>query len=165
MLTCHIVSHLPPAICATTLLPQSLLQPSPHPNRSCCAVCISSPTLVTFSARCRYCCRNPLLALTALVAPSTARSCCTVPPLAQQRCPHRCHCDVPMQKLGDADVDVNVGVDCVCLASSTVGGAALSHPFPCCFQRLLPPLLLLSLSLCCSHHCCHPYNCGADAAR
>ena len=90
--------HPPPAVLATTSLPSSSLQPPPHPNRSHCAVRVSSPALVTLFARHRHCRRKPLLDLTALVTPSADRSCHVVPPLALRHCPCRCRRDVPMQK-------------------------------------------------------------------
>ena len=68
-------SHHPlPAVHATTSPPPSLLQPPPHPDRSCSAVRVSLPALVMLSARHRHCCRDPLLALTTLVTPSAAHS-------------------------------------------------------------------------------------------
>jgi hypothetical protein len=70
-----ISSHrLPPAVRTTTLLPLSSLQPPPYPDRSRCAVRSSSRTLVMLSAHPRHSHCNPLLATTALVAPSAARS-------------------------------------------------------------------------------------------
>ena len=131
--------------------------PSARQHRHRCHRCNPLPTptalvaLSTLSARRRHCCRNPLLALTAFVTPFAARSRRAIPPSAQQHCPRHCHRDFLMQKLQDADVDVNVGVNCVALR--------------CCSQRSPPPLLSLSSSPCCSHHCCHPYNCEANAAR
>ena len=143
-------------------------QPPPHPNRSRCAVCISLPALVTLSACCHHCRRNPLLAPTALDTPSAARSHRAILPPALQHCPRRCCRDARMQKSWDADVDVNVGVDCVCLLLLTIGGAALPRPFPRCSQCSPLPLSSLLSSLSSprrSCHCCHPYNCGADDAR
>ena len=76
-LPCHLISshHLPPTFCATTLPPLSLLQPPSHPGRSRCAIRCSLRALVTLSAHCRHSHHGPLLAITALVAPSAARSC------------------------------------------------------------------------------------------
>ena len=122
------LSHRPlPAIHTTISLPPSSLQPPPHLDRSCCAVCISLPAPITLSARCHHCHCNPLLAPTALVAPSTTCSCRAVPPPVRQHHPHLCCHDIPMQKSQDTDVDVNIGVDCICLASLTIDGAGLSR--------------------------------------
>ena len=68
-----------------------------------------------------------------------------------------------MQSSRDNDVDIDFGIDCVCLASSTLGRAALPRLFPRCSQRLPPPLFLLSSSLHCCRHCCHPHHCGTGA--
>jgi hypothetical protein len=73
----------PPAVRARTLPPPSSLQPPPHPDRSCCAVRCSSRALVTLSAHRRHSHHYPLLAMSALVAPSAARSCRAVQPPAQ----------------------------------------------------------------------------------
>ena len=90
--------HPPPAVHAATSPPPSLLQPAPHPDRSCCAVRISLPALVTLSARRHYCHHDPLLAPTTLVTPSAARARRAVLPPELRHHPHRCCCDAPMQK-------------------------------------------------------------------
>ena len=80
-----VLSHCPPpAVHATTLPPPSSLQPP--------AVRCSLLALVTLSTCRRQCHRDPLLAPTALVAPSAARSRRAVRPLARQHPPCHCRC-------------------------------------------------------------------------
>ena len=108
-------SHCPPpAVPATTLPPLSSLQPHPHPDRFCHAVRFSLPSLVTISACHHHCCRDPLLPLLALVAPSAA--------------PLLLHRDVLMQSSQDADVDVKIGVNLPHVVDPWRSGAATSVP-------------------------------------
>ena len=79
-------SHRPPPAVRTRTSPPppSSLQPPPHPDRC------SSPALVTMSVHRRHCRRDPLVAPTALVAPSAARSRHAIRLPAQRRFPRSC---------------------------------------------------------------------------
>ncbi len=88
-------------------------------RRHCCGPLLIPTALIALSAlsaRRSHYCRDPLLAPTALVTLSTTRSRRVVPPPSQQHRPHRCHRDFLMQKLQDTDVNVNIGINVVCLA-------------------------------------------------
>ena len=115
------------------------------------------------SDHCRHAFRRPL------------SSCCLT--ASTMTSPPPCRCDITMQSSRNADVDVDIGVTAI--ASPTLSGAALPHPFPRCSRRLPPPLLLLLLlsPTSTSPHLCHlhviviiaathnPHHCGADATK
>ena len=135
--------------------------------RSCHVVFLPPPLSPQFpcSDHCRHAFRRPL------------SSCCLTASTTTSPPPHCC--DITMQSSQDADVDVDIGVTAI--ASPTLSGAALPHPFPRCSRRLPPPLLLLLFLLLSpmstSPRLRHlrviviiaatpnPHHCGADATK
>ena len=132
----------PPALVALSTALLSNLAPfatsRPRNNIAAAIIALTPCHLLLIARSCHIV--RPLPPVLLGPPPCSNCSCDAIQPPAQQHCPHCCHRDVPMQSSQDADVDINIGIDCICLVLSTLGRAVLPNPWSSGATTTVPTL-------------------------